>query len=66
MMALAQCLELFSGVAGATNNQQHYVLISGLAGPCSLPLCRWAAGAYLAAKKVEAEVYEAEISREAR
>src|SRR5256714_7732632 len=51
-----------SGVAGATNNQQHYVLISGLAGMLASALSI-GAGAYLAAKS-EAEVYEAEISRE--
>src|SRR5436189_5461240 len=51
-----------SGVAGATNNQQHYILISGLAGMLASTLSM-GAGAYLAAKS-EAEVYEAEISRE--
>src|SRR6478735_7932455 len=53
---------IVSGVAGATNNQQHYVLISGLAGMIASTLSM-GAGAYLAAKS-EAEVYEAEISRE--
>src|SRR5881394_2482913 len=53
---------IVSGVAGATNNQQHYVLISGLAGMLASSLSM-GAGAYLAAKS-EAEVYEAEISRE--
>jgi VIT1/CCC1 family predicted Fe2+/Mn2+ transporter/rubrerythrin len=53
---------IVSGVAGATNNQQHYVLISGLAGMLASTLSM-GAGAYLAAKS-EAEVYEAEISRE--
>src|ERR1044072_1259661 len=52
---------IVSGVAGATNNQQHYVLISGLAGMLASTLSM-GAGAYLAAKS-EAEVYEAEISR---
>src|SRR4029450_966079 len=47
---------IVSGVAGATNNQQHYILISGLAGVLASTLS-------LAAKS-EAEVYEAEISRE--
>src|SRR6266480_225883 len=55
---------IVSGVAGATNNQQHYILISGLAGMLASTLSM-GAGAYLAAKS-EAEVYEAEISRERR
>src|SRR5256886_10740239 len=49
---------IVSGVAGATNNQQHYILISGLAGMLASTLSM-GAGAYLAAKS-EAEVYEAE------
>src|SRR3954469_11653732 len=53
---------IVSGVAGATNNQQHYILISGLAGMIASSLSM-GAGAYLAAKS-EAEVYEAEIARE--
>src|SRR5438067_10857906 len=53
---------IVSGVAGATNNQLHYILISGLAGMLASTLSM-GAGAYLAAKS-EAEVYEAEISRE--
>ncbi len=53
---------IVSGVAGATNNQQHYILISGLAGMLASTLSM-GAGAYLAAKS-EAEVYEAEMSRE--
>ena len=53
---------IVSGVAGATNNQQHYILISGLAGMLASTLSM-GAGAYLATKS-EAEVYEAEISRE--
>src|SRR5438128_8835682 len=53
---------IVSGVAGATNNQQHYILISGLAGMLASSLSM-AAGAYLAVKS-EAEVYEAEIARE--
>src|SRR5213592_1168784 len=53
---------IVSGVAAATNNQQHYILISGLAGMLASTLSM-GAGAYLAAKS-EAEVYEAEISRE--
>src|SRR5438034_1469687 len=51
---------IVSGVAGATNNQQHYILISGLAGMLASTLSM-GAGAYLAAKS-EAEVYEAAIS----
>jgi vacuolar iron transporter family protein len=53
---------IVSGVAGATDNQQQFVLISGLAGMLASTLSM-GAGAYLAAKS-EAEVYEAEISRE--
>jgi vacuolar iron transporter family protein len=53
---------IVSGVAGATDNQQRFVLISGLAGMLASTLSM-GAGAYLAAKS-EAEVYEAEISRE--
>ena len=53
---------IVSGVAGATNNQQHYILISGLAGMMASSLSM-GAGAYLAVKS-EREVYEAEIARE--
>ncbi len=53
---------IVSGVAGATNNQQHYVLVAGLAGMMASALSM-GAGAYLAVKS-EAEVYEAEIARE--
>lgn len=53
---------IVSGVAGATNNQQHIVLVSGLAGMLASALSM-GAGAYLAVKS-EAEVYEAEIARE--
>ena len=53
---------IVSGVAGATNNQQHYVLVSGLAGMLASSLSM-GAGAYLAVKS-EREVYEAEIARE--
>src|ERR1700716_3609489 len=53
---------IVSGVARATNNQQHYVLISGLAGMLASALSM-GAGAYLAVKS-EGEVYEAEIARE--
>jgi rubrerythrin len=40
---------IVSGVAGATNNEQHYVLISGLAGMLASALSM-GAGAYLAVK----------------
>src|SRR6266516_5271470 len=53
---------IVSGVAGATNNQQHYVLISGLAGMLASALSM-GSGAYLAVKS-EREVHEAEIARE--
>jgi VIT1/CCC1 family predicted Fe2+/Mn2+ transporter/rubrerythrin len=53
---------IVSGVAGATNNAQHVILISGLAGMIASSLSM-GAGAYLAVKS-EAEVYEAEIARE--
>jgi vacuolar iron transporter family protein len=53
---------IVSGVAGATNNQQHIILISGLAGMVASSLSM-GAGAYLAVKS-EAEVYEAEMARE--
>src|SRR5881296_1390792 len=53
---------IVSGVAGATNNQQHYILISGLAGMLASTLSM-GEGAYLAVKS-EREVYEAEIARE--
>src|SRR5947199_4560880 len=53
---------IVSGVAGATNNQQHFILISGLAGMLASALSM-GAGAYLAVKS-ESEVYEAEIARE--
>ena len=55
---------IVSGVAGATQNQQHYVLISGLAGMIASALSM-GAGAYLAVKS-QREVYEAEIARERR
>ena len=55
---------IVSGVAGATGNQQHYILIAGLAGMLASALSM-GAGAYLAVKS-EREVYEAEISRERR
>jgi VIT1/CCC1 family predicted Fe2+/Mn2+ transporter/rubrerythrin len=53
---------IVSGVAGATDNQRHYVLLAGLAGMIASALSM-GAGAYLAVKS-EREVHEAEISRE--
>ncbi len=53
---------IVSGVASATENQTHYVLLSGLAGMLASALSM-GAGAYLAAKS-EREVYEAEMARE--
>ena len=53
---------IVSGVAGATDNQQHYILIAGLAGMLASSLSM-GAGAYLA-NKSEREIYEAEIARE--
>lgn len=53
---------IVSGVAGATNNAQHVVLISGLAGMLASSLSM-GAGAYLAVKS-QREVYDAEIARE--
>jgi vacuolar iron transporter family protein len=53
---------IVSGVAGATGNQQHYILVAGLAGMLASALSM-GAGAYLAVKS-EREVYQAEISRE--
>ncbi|MEY2485840.1 MAG: vacuolar iron transporter family protein [Verrucomicrobiota bacterium] len=53
---------IVSGVAGATNNAQHVILVSGLAGMIASSLSM-GAGAYLAVKS-ESEVYEAEIARE--
>lgn len=55
---------IVSGVAGATGNQQHYILVAGLAGMLASALSM-GAGAYLAVKS-EREVSEAEISRERR
>jgi vacuolar iron transporter family protein len=55
---------IVSGVAGATGNQQHYVLVAGLAGMMASALSM-GAGAYLAVKS-EREVYEAEIDSEKR
>ena len=53
---------IVSGVAGATDNQQHYILVAGLAGMLASSLSM-GAGAYLA-NKSEREICEAEIARE--
>lgn len=53
---------IVSGVAGATDNAQHIILISGLAGMMASALSM-GAGSYLA-NKSEREIYEAEIARE--
>ncbi len=53
---------IVSGVAGATDNAQHIILISGLAGMMASSLSM-GAGSYLA-NKSEREIYEAEIARE--
>jgi vacuolar iron transporter family protein len=53
---------IVSGVAGATDNAQHTILIAGLAGMMASSLSM-GAGSYLA-NKSEREIYEAEIARE--
>ncbi len=53
---------IVSGVAGATSNEQRYILIAGLSGMLASALSM-GAGAYLAVKS-EREVHEAEIARE--
>src|SRR5207302_8436485 len=53
---------IVAGVPRATNNQQHYVLVSGLDAVLASALSM-GAGAYLAGKS-EAEVDEAESARE--
>lgn len=53
---------IVSGVAGATDNARHIVLISGLAGMLASALSM-GAGAYLAVKS-EREVHEAELAAE--
>ena len=53
---------IVSGVAGATDNARHIVLISGLAGMLASALSM-GAGAYLAVKS-EREVHEAELASE--
>jgi VIT1/CCC1 family predicted Fe2+/Mn2+ transporter len=55
---------IVSGVAGATNADQYYVVLAGLAGTFASALSM-GSGAYLAAKS-EREVYEAELHRERR
>ena len=52
---------IVSGVSGATAGDQHYVLLSGLAGMIASALSM-GSGAYLAAKS-EREIYEAELHR---
>jgi VIT1/CCC1 family predicted Fe2+/Mn2+ transporter len=53
---------IVSGVAGATANEQRFILIAGLSGMLASALSM-GAGAYLAVKS-EREVHEAEIARE--
>ena len=53
---------IVSGVAGATDNAQHTILLAGLAGMMASALSM-GAGSYLA-NKSEREIYEAEIARE--
>ena len=55
---------IVSGVAGATQNQQHFILVSGLAATLASALSM-GSGAYLAVK-AQREVHEAEIGREKR
>jgi VIT1/CCC1 family predicted Fe2+/Mn2+ transporter/rubrerythrin len=52
---------IVSGVSGATAGNQHYVLLSGLAGMIASALSM-GSGAYLAAKS-EREIYDAELHR---
>ncbi len=53
---------IVSGVSGATQGSQKYVLLAGLAGMIASALSM-GSGAYLAAKS-EREIYEAEVERE--
>ena len=53
---------IVSGVAGATTNSSHFVLLAGLAGAIASALSM-GSGAYLATKS-EGEIHRAEISRE--
>jgi VIT1/CCC1 family predicted Fe2+/Mn2+ transporter/rubrerythrin len=53
---------IVSGVAGATTNQSHFVLLAGLAGAFASALSM-GSGAYLATKS-EGEVHRAELARE--
>jgi predicted membrane protein (TIGR00267 family) len=53
---------IVSGVAGATTNQSHFVLLAGLAGAIASALSM-GSGAYLATKS-EGEIHRAELARE--
>jgi VIT1/CCC1 family predicted Fe2+/Mn2+ transporter/rubrerythrin len=53
---------IVSGVAGATTNSSHFVLLAGLAGAIASALSM-GSGAYLA-KKSEGEIHQAEVERE--
>lgn len=53
---------IVSGVAGATTNSSHFVLLAGLAGAIASALSM-GSGAYLATKS-EGEVHQAEVARE--
>lgn len=53
---------IVSGVAGATTNSSHFVLLAGLAGAIASALSM-GSGAYLATKS-ESEVHRAEVARE--
>jgi vacuolar iron transporter family protein len=55
---------IVSGVAGATTNSSHFVLLAGLAGAIASALSM-GSGAYLATKS-EGEVHRAEMARERR
>lgn len=59
---LGSVFGIVSGVSGATNGAEHFVLIAGLAGTLASAISM-GSGAYLAAKS-EREVHEAEINRE--
>jgi VIT1/CCC1 family predicted Fe2+/Mn2+ transporter/rubrerythrin len=61
---LGAAFGVVSGVAGATNTNANFVLISGIAAAIASALSM-GSGAYLATKS-EREVYEAELSRERR
>ena len=53
---------IVSGVAGATDNQQHYILISGLAG--MMASVAFDGRRRLSREQERREIYEAEIARE--